>query len=168
MAARTPVNVELQSRMMVQIRRLLLPTDFSESARHALGYALSLASVYKAEILLLHVVELLPSGYAGELFPSAMGQVVDEVRGYAQAELAKLADEARRQGASVREQIVEGRAATEILRVAQEEQIDAVVIGTHGRGALSHALFGSTTDRVVRKAPCPVLICRMPHHHKPA
>jgi nucleotide-binding universal stress UspA family protein len=134
--------------MMVQIRRLLLPTDFSESARHALGYALSLASVYKAEILLLHVVELL--------------------RGYAQAELAKLADEARRQGASVREQIVEGRAATEILRVAQEEQIDAVVIGTHGRGALSHALFGSTTDRGVRKAPCPVLICRMPHHHKPA
>jgi nucleotide-binding universal stress UspA family protein len=151
---------------MVPLKRLLFPTDFSESAHHAFTYALSLARAYQAEVLILHVIELLPSGYASELFPSAMGQVVDEVRGYAVAELAKLRDEAQSQGIATRERVVEGKAAAEIVRVAEEEKADAVVIGTHGRGALSHALFGSTTDRVVRKATCPVLICRLPHHHR--
>jgi universal stress protein A len=149
---------------MIQIERVLLPTDFSESAHHALTYALSFTQKFGAELYLLHVVEVLPSGYAGELFPSAMGQVVDEIHGYARAELEKLAVEARRGGSVVHERLARGKAAAEIIRIAREDRIDLVVIGTHGRGGLSHALFGSTTERVVRKAPCPVLICRAAEH----
>ncbi len=149
---------------MIQLKRLLLPTDFSESAHHAFAYALSFAREFKAQLYLLHVIEVLPSGYAGELFPAAMGRVVEEIQGYARTELARLAAEAKERGAVAHERVAEGKAAAEIIRVAADEQIDLIVIGTHGRGALSHVLFGSTTERVVRKAPCPVLICRLAEH----
>jgi nucleotide-binding universal stress UspA family protein len=149
---------------MVKLERVLLPTDFSESARHAFTYALSLAQKYDAALHLLHVIEVLPSGYTSELFPGAMTRVVEEISGYARAEMAKLVQEATGQGRPPRELIVQGKPAAEILRVAAEDTVDIIVIGSHGRGALSHALFGSTTERVVRKAPCPVLICRRASH----
>lgn len=149
---------------MIQLKRLLLPTDFSESARHAFLYALSLAQKYDAELHLLHVIEVLPSGYTSELFPGAMTRVIEEISGYARAEMSKLVDEARQQGRPPRDRIVQGKPAAEIIRVAAEDEVDMIVIGSHGRGALSHALFGSTTERVVRKAPCPVLICRRAGH----
>jgi nucleotide-binding universal stress UspA family protein len=149
---------------MIKLQRVLFPTDFSESARHAFAYALAFVQEFGAELYLLHVIEVLPTGYAGDLFPSVMGQVVSEIHGYAKDELAKLATEARAREIRIHERIAQGKAAAEIIRVAREDQIDMIVIGTHGRGALSHALFGSTTDRVVRKAPCPVLICRQAEH----
>ena len=149
---------------MIKLRRLLLPTDFSESARHALTYAISFAREHAAELTLLHVVEVLPAHYAGELYPAAMSQFVEEVSGYARATLAKLAEEARAHGVTVSERLATGKAAEEVIRVARQEQTDLIVIGTHGGGALSHVLFGSTTERVVRKAPCPVLICRLSEH----
>ena len=150
---------------MIQLKRVLLPTDFSESARHAFTYAVSFAREYQAELYLLHVVEVLPMGYAGELFPAAMTQVVDEISTYARDELQKLADEALRRGcATVSQRTAQGKPAAEIARVAQEESIDLIVLGTHGHGVLNRALFGSTTDRVTRKAPCPVLVCRQFEH----
>src|SRR4029077_20457108 len=144
----------------MKLERLLVPTDFSEGAGHALRYALSLAQKYDAALHLLHVIEVLPAGYTNELFPGTMTRVVDEISGYARSELAKLAAEGRRARRDVHERIVQGKPATEIVRVAAEEKVDLIVIASYGRGALSHALFGSTTERVVRKAPCPVLICR--------
>jgi nucleotide-binding universal stress UspA family protein len=146
---------------MINLKSLLLPTDFSESARHAFTYALSFAREYKAELHLVHVLEVVPMGYSGDLFPSAMTEVSKEITGYAEAELGKLAEEARAAGVNTHIRIERGRPATEIIRVAAEDEIDMIVIGTHGRGVLSHVLFGSTTERVVRKAPCPVLICRL-------
>jgi nucleotide-binding universal stress UspA family protein len=146
---------------MIQLKRLLLPTDFSESARHAFDYAVSFAREYEAELFLAHVVEVLPVGYTGDLFPAAMTQFVDEIAGYARTELGKLAEEARAAGLLVHERLEHGKPAAELIRLAREEHVDLIVIGTHGRGTLSHVLFGSTTDRVVRKAPCPVLICRL-------
>lgn len=147
----------------MNLKRLLLPTDFSESARHAFSYALSLACQYGAEVHLLHVVEVLPAGYTGELLTGAMSSVVEEITGYARREMARLTTEARAQGLAVQEHLAQGKPATEILRVAREGKMDLVVIGVHGRGALSHALFGSTTEKVVRRAPCPVLVCRPEH-----
>ena len=150
---------------MIQLKRVLLPTDFSESARHAFTYAASFAVEYDAELYLLHVVEVLPMGYAGELFPAAMTQVVDEISGYAKDELAKLTDEALRRGCrTVQQRTGQGKPAAEIIRVAREEAIDMIVLGTHGHGVLNRALFGSTADRLMRKAPCPVLVCRLFEH----
>jgi nucleotide-binding universal stress UspA family protein len=149
---------------MINLKRILVPTDFSESARHALTYAVSFAREYKAEIVLLHVVENLTVGYASDLFPVPMAEVFEEISGYAKIELGKLAAEVRSKGAEVREQVIQGKPSAEILRIAREEAADMIVLGTHGKGLLDQALFGSTAERVLRKAPCPVLTVRLSEH----
>ena len=150
---------------MIQLKRVLLPTDFSESARHAFTYAVSFARESGGELYLLHVIEVLPMGYAGELFPAAMTQVVDEISGYAREELQKLADEALRRGCpTVHQRTARGKPSAEIARFAREESVDMIVLGTHGHGVLNRALFGSTADGLMRKAPCPVLVCRVAEH----
>jgi nucleotide-binding universal stress UspA family protein len=149
---------------VIVLKRILLPTDFSESAGHALRYASSFASEYKAELLLLHVVEDIAVSYASDLFPVPMARVFDELSGYARSELAKLAAEARGRGVATRELLVQGRPSVEIVRVAREESVDLIVLGTHGKGVFDQALFGATTERVVRSAPCPVLTTRPSEH----
>jgi nucleotide-binding universal stress UspA family protein len=149
---------------VINLKRVLIPTDFSESARHALTYGISFAREYSARLYLLHVVETLAVGYASDLFPVPMGEVYQEISGYAKSELAKLTALARERGVESTELVVQGKPVTEIVRVAREETIDLIVLGAHGKGALDKALFGSTTERVVRKAPCPVLICRLKEH----
>ncbi len=150
--------------MTVRLKKVLVPTDFSDSARHALKYGVSFAEEYGAEITLLHVVEIVAVGYASDLFPVPMAEAFQEISTYARSELKKLADEIRARGISVREVVVQGKPSVEILRVAKEETSDMIVLGTHGKGVLDQALFGSTTERVVRKAPCPVLTCRPSGH----
>ena len=141
---------------MIRLQRVLVPTDFSDSARHALAYGLSFAAEYHAELILLHVVETVPMGYASELFPVPMAEVFQQVSGYARTELSRLSAEASQKGVAVRELVVQGKPSAEI--------VDMIVLGTHGRGVLDKALFGSTTERVVRKAPCPVLTCHLVEH----
>ncbi len=149
---------------MIKLKKVLVPTDFSESARHALTYGMSFAREYRAELVLLHVVENLTVGYASDLFPVPMAEVFQEISGYAKTELAKLGQEARERGLTVQEQVVQGKPSAEIIRFAAANQIDIIVLGTHGKGMLDQALFGSTTERVVRRSPCPVLTVRMAEH----
>lgn len=149
---------------MIRLQRILVPTDFSDSARHALTYGISFAGEYGAELLLLHVVETVPMGYASELFPVPMAEVFQQVSAYAREELARLRAEAAEKGVRVRERVVQGKPSAEIVRVAREEAVDMIVLGTQGRGVLDKAIFGSTTERVVRKAPCPVLTCHLVEH----
>lgn len=149
---------------MINLKRILVPTDFSDSARHALRYGLSFAREYEAELVLLHVVENLTVGYASDLFPVPMAEVFEEISGYAKAELKKLGDEARGKGLAARELVIQGKPSAEIVRVAREETADMIVLGTHGKGMLDKALFGSTAERVIRRAPCPVLTCGLREH----
>jgi nucleotide-binding universal stress UspA family protein len=149
---------------VINLKRILVPTDFSESANHALAYGISFAREYEAELVLLHVIETLSVGYASDLFPVPMAEVLEEITAYARGELAKLAEQAGERGVTARQVVVQGKPATEVIRYAKEQAIDMIVLGTHGRGVLDHALFGSTTERVVRKAPCPVLTCRVAEH----
>jgi universal stress protein A len=149
---------------MIHLQRILVPTDFSDSARHALTYGISFAREYEAELVLLHVVETVPVGYASDLFPVPMAEVFQEMSGYAKTELGKVAEEARSKGVTVREVVVQGKPSAEIARVAAEEKVDMIVLGTHGKGMLDKAIFGSTTERVVRRAPCPVLTVRPTEH----
>ena len=141
---------------MICLKRILVPTDFSDNARHALTYGISFAREYEAELVLLHVVETVPVGYASDLFPVPMAEVFQEMSGYAKTELAKVAEEARAKGVTVRETVVQGKPSAEIARVASEEKIDMIVLGTHGKGMLDKAIFGSTTERVVRRSPRPM------------
>ena len=149
---------------MIKLRKVLVPTDFSESARHALTYGISFAREYEAELSVVHVVENLTVGYASDLFPVPMAEVFQEISGYAKVELAKLGEEARAKGVTVVEQVVQGKPSAEIIRFARETEVDMIVLGTHGKGMLDQALFGSTTERVVRRAPCPVLTVRLAEH----
>ncbi|MGE5125283.1 MAG: universal stress protein [Betaproteobacteria bacterium] len=149
---------------MIKLKKVLLPTDFSDSARHALRYGMSFAKEYGAELVLLHVVENLTVGYASDLFPVPMAEVFQEISGYAKTELAKLGEEARSRGLTVREEVVQGKPSAEIIRFASENEVDMIVLGTHGKGMLDQALFGSTTERVVRRSPCPVLTVRPAGH----
>jgi nucleotide-binding universal stress UspA family protein len=149
---------------VINLKRILVPTDFSESANHALRYGISFAREYKADLILLHVVETLSVGYAGDLFPVPMAEVLEEIAGYAKTELAKLVALAKERGVEARDVVIQGKPPAEIIQYARANSIDMIVLGTHGRGVLDHALFGSTTERVVRKAPCPVLTCRLTEH----
>jgi nucleotide-binding universal stress UspA family protein len=149
---------------VINLKRILVPTDFSESARHALLYGTSFAREYEGELILLHVVENLTVGYASDLFPVPMAEVFDEISGYAKAELGKLGAEVREKGIRVREMVVQGKPSAEIVRVAREETADMIVLGTHGKGMLDKALFGSTAERVIRRAPCPVLTVGLEEH----
>jgi nucleotide-binding universal stress UspA family protein len=149
---------------VIKIKKVLVPTDFSDSARHALRYGISFAKEYGAELVLLHVVENLTVGYASDLFPVPMAEVFQEISGYAKTELAKLAAEAKEKGVAVTELVAQGKPSAEIIRFAGESAVDVIVLGTHGKGMLDQALFGSTTERVVRRAPCPVLTVPMAGH----
>jgi len=149
---------------VIKLKKVLVPTDFSESARHALTYGISFAREYEAELTLLHVVENLTVGYASDLFPVPMAEVFQEISGYARTELAKLGEEARAKNVTVAEVVVQGKPSAEIMRFARETEVDMIVLGTHGKGMLDQALFGSTTERVVRRAPCPVLTVRLAEH----
>jgi nucleotide-binding universal stress UspA family protein len=149
---------------VIKLKVILVPTDFSESARHALTYGMSFAREYGAHLVLLHVVENLTVGYASDLFPVPMAEVFQEISGYAKAELSKLGAEARAKEIDAEEQVVQGKPSAEIIRFAAERGVDMIVLGTHGKGMLDQALFGSTTERVVRRAPCPVLTVRLAEH----
>jgi len=149
---------------MIHLKRILLPTDFSDSASNALRYGVSFAKEYGAELVLLHVVETVAIGYASDLFPVPMAEAFEEISAQARSELGSVAAKAREKGVNVREEVVQGKPSTEILRVAREQEVDMIVLGTHGKGVLDQALFGSTTERVVRKAPCPVLACHVSEH----
>ena len=149
---------------MIKLKKVLVPTDFSDSARHAFSYGVSFAREYHAELVLLHVVENLTVGYASDLFPVPMAEVFQEISGYARTELQKLAEEARQKGIVVSELVVQGKPSAEIIRHAAENDVDMIVLGTHGKGMLDKALFGSTAERVIRRAPCPVLTCGLVGH----
>ncbi len=149
---------------MINLKKILVPTDFSEGARHALSYGISFAREYEAELLVVHVVENFAAPYANDLFPVPMAEVFEELSAFARKELGKLEQEARAKGVTTRTEVVQGKPSIEIMRVAREEAIDMIVLGTHGKGVLDQALFGSTTERVVRKAPCPVLTVRLAEH----
>jgi len=149
---------------VIRLRKILVPTDFSESALKALHYAISFAAEFDAELLILHVVEPVAVGYGSDLFPVPMAEVFEEMSTHARTEIAKLAALAHEKGVKARDLVIQGRPSSEVLRVAGEEEIDLIVLGTHGKGLLDKAIFGSTTERVVRRAPCPVLTCRPEEH----
>ena len=148
----------------MQIRSILLPTDFSECGNYALSYAASLARTFGASIICVrdHVIEpMVPTvGYSGMTEPLPIADITDQLEDSAERELPKLAECEECAGLEVEELIVHGEAASEIVRVAKEREVDLIVISSHGRTGLGRILFGSTAEAVVRHAPCPVLVVK--------
>jgi len=142
---------------MIEIRRILCPTDLSDIAPRAFDHALALARFHQAEVELAYVSEpLLPGPVAPASYPP--WAVLDPaVRGRLQSALETLASPASALGVPVRIEVHEGRVVPEILERARAWPADVVVMGTHGRGGFERWVLGSVTEKVLRKAPCPVL-----------
>jgi nucleotide-binding universal stress UspA family protein len=140
---------------MLEIRRILCPTDLSEIAPGAFAYAAALARHHRAELELAHVHEPLLPGPAGPATYPPWAALDPEVRGRLQSALDALAASAA--DVEVRFGVFEGRVVPEILARARDWPADLVVMGTHGRGGFERWVLGSVTERVLRNATCPVL-----------
>jgi nucleotide-binding universal stress UspA family protein len=149
-----------RSQLPFVLKRILVPIDFSEHSKNALKYAVPFAKQFKAEIILVYVVEptIYPADFSfGQFgFPNAE----EEFRAKGEEELAALVAQEIRKEVKARRQVRTGKAFVEILKVAHEEEVDLIIIATHGHSDVEHMLFGSTAEKVVRKAPCPVLSLR--------
>ena len=150
---------------MIQLNKILVPTDFSEFSGHALRYGCEFAKRFNAKLYLLNVVEdlypIVPEpGMSSVLAPNYLVDLSDS----ANREIEKLPTEEMGTGLAIERAVLTGTPFLEIIRYAREQDCDLIVIGTHGRSGLVHALMGSVSEKVVRKAPCPVLAVR-PNGH---
>jgi nucleotide-binding universal stress UspA family protein len=142
-----------------------VPTDFGEHSQNALNYGAALADKFRAELTVLHVVPEAPL-----VLPDTVLAVpppappTDQLRADAQAALDRLTRDPRLDGLAVHTALAQGDPVEEVLRFAAERTIDLIVIGTHGYTGLTHLLTGSTAEKVVRRAPCPVLTVHHPEH----
>ena len=154
-------------RIVPTFTKIVAATDFSEDSKLALSFAEELARKFSADLIVLHVDQpLAPVMMTPELGPAmdvgAMGRIAEEQRLLAQRELDKIAGRLRDGGLKVKSLLKVGSPFLEILHTAQNEGADLIVLGTHGRTGLAHVLMGSVAERVVQKAPCPVLTIRHP------
>jgi universal stress protein A len=144
----------------LKLNKILVPVDFSDFSTKALDYALAFAEQFQARIILAHIVEpaVYPENYM--LVPPALD---DMNRDLLKAGRARLQDLGQNQIADrvVAETVVRlGRPHLEICEIARTMDVDLIIIATHGYTGLKHVLLGSTAERVVRHAPCPVLTVR--------
>lgn len=150
---------------MISMKRILFPTDFSEFSLHALKYAQSFAEAYKAQLHIIHVVDE-ASLYWMAMGPNSLpiGPCTEELLEVARKEMSEFVGQHLADAKDVQSEVVLGRPFSEIIRYARESNIELIVLCTHGRSGLQHALLGSVTEKVVRKSPCPVLTIRHPEH----
>ena len=143
---------------MFKLKKILYPTDFSEASLEALKYAVNFSRNCQAKLILMHVVnqKIFSEGLslARVSAPEALGQ---EMAAEAGRQLKMIIPVADRQGLDTEFVIRSGMPFLEIINYAKDNQVDMIVIGTNGRSGMEHAMFGSTAEKVVRKAHCPVL-----------
>jgi nucleotide-binding universal stress UspA family protein len=148
------------------VKKILVPTDFSELSGEAVATAVAFAKSFGATIDLVHVfVEpayILPPPIDMATFPFDLAQILDRV----QIGLDTERDRVKDTGVTVTTTTLSGRAAPEIVAHAKKTGADLIVMGTHGRSGFQHALLGSVAERVLRHSPCPVLV--VPVRNEPA
>jgi universal stress protein A len=151
---------------MIQLNRILVPTDFSDFSRPALNYGCAIASRFESELHLLHVVPdpamLVPDTHAFAVEP--MLAQAESIKEDAGEKLQEMPGDGWDNGKPVTREVRVGAAFVEILDYAKANDIDLIVIGTHGRSGLMHVLMGSVAERIVRKSPCPVLTVKPEGH----
>jgi universal stress protein A len=139
-----------------QLKKILVPTDFSECAKKALQYAIPLAGQFDAELTLLHVVQPYPPALE---MPPVDPYMIQDAEQEMKAFRGIVGD-----AVSAKTVLRTGTPCVEIVEAAKELGSDLIILSTHGRTGLAHVFLGSTTERVVRHAACPVLIVREREH----
>ena len=152
--------------MSIKLKKILCPTDFSENSEHALKYALALATLSQAKLQLFHVVEPISYPRSTELFEPVLDEVELTMKMEAayQKQLEDQVAALKEEYPKITGKLVTGNTFLEIIQVARDDDVDMIVMGTHGRTGLAHVLIGSVAERVVREAPCPVLTVKHPEH----
>jgi len=138
--------------------RILIPTDGSETSERAAEHGVKLAKVTGAEVIYLYVIDI--SSFSGipteAIWENMRGLLEEEGR----SSLSKVEDIAKENGVKVESIVKEGIPSEDISKTAEEKQVDVIVMGTAGRSGLDKLLLGSVTEKIIRTAPCPVLVIR--------
>lgn len=146
---------------MISMKKILCPIDFSPFSQKALHYAMALAKQHKATLYVQHVAETIPypyySGYGADIPILQNQDLQKQLRQRAQQALEDFIPAEAKQELALVPVLSEGTPYREILTLAEKEQIDMLLMGTHGRTGLEKLFLGSVTEKVMRKAPCPVL-----------
>lgn len=153
---------------MIAIKTILLPTDGSKCSGKAMTYTMAFANQFRAKVVGLHVIDQRWEDQTRQTFGEVRQVVLqeaikrheEEARGIVEA----VADAGTKVGVAVETRIVTGTAVEQIVRLAKELPADLIIIGTHGRTGISHVFLGSVAEKVVRRAPCPVLTVRSKEH----
>ncbi len=148
----------------MKVERILFPTDFSEGSTHAMHYAVDLAKHYNAKLYILHVIYditkatemYIPHVSADLLYKELNEWALKEIDRYCVEEIKDISD--------VEKKVVTGIPYEEIIKFANKEKIGMIVMGSYGRVGLERFFFGSTAEKVVRRAPCPVMAVRALDH----
>jgi len=157
--------------MLQQVKRVLYATDLSPNAAHAFLYAASFAQTQRSEIVILHVIETLPSmaqALVGTVLNEAQTQkAYEETEKHIRARLEKFCETVSKVYPECKENViatdvVKGYPVDEILKKRKEYDCDLIILGSHGKGIISHTLMGSVTERVLRRARLPVMVIPLP------
>jgi nucleotide-binding universal stress UspA family protein len=145
-------------------QRFLVPLDFSADANQALAYAIALASTLGARVTLLHVMQSPPWGGSDMdvTVPHAYSRFIQHLEAEVAHRMQACLERVTAGGLEGEMAVVHGVPFQEILDTAKKQQVDLIIMGTHGRTGLQHVLMGSVAEKVVRLAPCPVLVVRQP------
>lgn len=146
----------------MHLEKILFATDFSENSEHAFEYAISLARQFNAKLYLVHVINE-PVDLRGFYVPHISFEKLEkEIEEGAEKMMQKFCQAKMADFANYESLIIAGIPYEEILKKAEADNISLIVLGTQGRKGLDHFLFGSTAERVVRSAKCPVMTVRLP------
>lgn len=147
----------------MDIKMILVPTDFSEYAAYAYQWALGLAARSKAKVLLFYATPSLPYlAFPESVYYTDLAKLERDMIADAEKQLAEFAGKKGTCAVPVETRVSMGEAVWEICKVAEEFHADLIIMGSHGRTGLSHVFLGSVAERVVRHASCPVLVARLP------
>ena len=144
----------------MEIKKILLPTDFSQESYRALEYALDLMKRYNAKLYILHVLYDVAKVGGWYVPHPSMAEMFKDIEGAAKKELERFGLEELRGQKDVERILLKGTPHEEIIKFAEENKIDLIVIGATSKKGVGRLLFGSTATPVVRSAPCPVLTVR--------
>lgn len=145
---------------MITLKKILCPIDHSDCSKEALKYAVTFAIRDKAKLYLLHVIDIRTFDESIDMMAKNIPD--NETTKQLKAKLFECIPEDIRDDMDIETLVVQGIPFAEIISIAKKNETDMIVMGTHGRTGLAHIMLGSVSEKVVRKAPCPVLTVRQP------
>ena len=148
----------------MEIKSILFPTDFSEGSSQALPYAVDMAKRYGARLYLHHVIYDMAKAADWYVPHISMDEMYKDIEGGAKKELERFGAEGLSGLKDIERSVGTGTPHEEIVKFANKNKIDLIIIGTYGRKGIDRMIFGSTAAQVVRYAPCPVLTVRLPKY----